>query len=37
MNASRSIIFASRGDDFAEAAAKKAQELHGAIKEALLQ
>ena len=37
MNASRSIIFASRGDDFAEAARRKAEELHGAIGHALLQ
>ena len=37
MNASRSIIFASRGPDFAEAARKKAEELHGAIRKALLQ
>ena len=35
MNASRSIIFSSRGGDFAEAARKKAEELHGAIKNAL--
>ena len=37
VNASRSIIFASRGKDFAEAARKKAEELHGAIRKALLQ
>ena len=35
MNASRSIIFASRGTDFAEVARKKAEELHNAIKKAL--
>src|SRR3989344_645063 len=35
VNASRSIIFASRGNDFAEAARQKAEELHGAIKNAL--
>lgn len=35
LNASRSIIFASRGDDFAEAARKKAEELHGAIRKAV--
>ena len=37
VNASRSVIFASRGADFAEAARQKAEELHGAIGRALLQ
>lgn len=35
INASRAIIFASTGDDYAEAAARKAQELHDAITKAL--
>lgn len=35
VNASRSIIFASRGADFAEAARKKAQELHERIRKAV--
>ncbi|MBI2025274.1 orotidine-5'-phosphate decarboxylase [Candidatus Kaiserbacteria bacterium] len=35
VNASRSIIFASRGADFATAARKKAEDLHRAIKHAL--
>lgn len=35
VNASRSIIFASPGADFAEAARAKATELHGAISAAL--
>ena len=35
INASRSIIFASSGKDFAEEARKKSQALHAAIKEAL--
>ena len=35
VNASRSIIFASNGADFAEAARKKAQALHDAIKNAM--
>lgn len=33
--ASRAILFASRGEDFAEAARERAQELHGAITKAL--
>ena len=37
VNASRTIIFASRGADFAEAARQKAEELHSAIGRALLQ
>ena len=37
VNASRSVIFASRGADFAEAAKEKAEELHSAIQTALLQ
>src|SRR3989344_692295 len=37
VNASRTIIFASRGADFAEAARQKAEELHSAIQTALLQ
>jgi len=36
INASRSIIFASNGKDFAEAAAAKAQALHQAIGKALV-
>ena len=35
VNASRSIIFASKGADFAEVARSKAQELHSAIQKAL--
>lgn len=35
VNASRSIIFASSGADFAEAARAKAQELHDSIEKAL--
>lgn len=35
INASRSLIFASRGADFAQAARTKAQELHDAITRAL--
>ncbi|MDO8513947.1 MAG: orotidine-5'-phosphate decarboxylase [bacterium] len=35
INASRSVIFASNGKDFAEVARKKATELHGAITNAL--
>jgi orotidine-5'-phosphate decarboxylase len=35
ISASRSVIFASSGTDFAEAAEKSAQELHSAIQKAL--
>jgi len=35
VNASRSVIFASKGADFADVARKKAQELHDAIKKAV--
>ncbi|MEK9153974.1 MAG: orotidine-5'-phosphate decarboxylase, partial [Patescibacteria group bacterium] len=35
VNSARSIIFASRDADFAEAARTKAEELHNAIKDAL--
>ncbi len=35
INSSRSVIFASAGKDFAEAARKKAQELDGAIRKAM--
>ncbi len=35
LNASRSVIFASSGVDFAERAREQAQELHGAILQAL--
>jgi len=37
VNASRSIIFASEGPDFAEVARQKATELHGAIKAAIVE
>ncbi len=37
INASRSIIFASDGKDFAEAAEKSAQEMHDAIQKALVE
>ena len=36
INASRSVIFASKGPDFANAAREKAAKLHGAIKNSLL-
>lgn len=36
VNASRSVIFASSGADFAEVARKKATELHGQLKDAMI-
>ena len=36
INASRSVIFVSNGPDFAEAARKKATELHGDIRRAMI-